>query len=235
MSLFVKLKTGFWTHRKTARLRAAIGDDAFWVPPRLWCYAAENQPDGDFSGYSAQELAMLVGYSKDATSMLEALHKAGFMHEGRIHGWEEHNGFHQTFSERAKNAASARWEKHREKSAKKTPPSERGEEMRGDDTSNALSMLVAFEEFWKAFPKRIGKGTARASFARHKCSQILPQILTAIRFAKASQDWTKEGGKFIPYPTTWLNREGWLDDPSTWSGVNGSSSHPANDPNNNPW
>lgn len=75
----------------------------------------------------------------------------------------------------------------------------------------------AFEEFWKAYPKKAGKGSARKAFKTHKGTSLLPQILTGIRLAKASHDWTKEGGRFIPHPATWLNREGWLDDPSTWT------------------
>jgi hypothetical protein len=29
--LYVKVLTGFYAHRKTLRLRAALGDDAFWI------------------------------------------------------------------------------------------------------------------------------------------------------------------------------------------------------------
>lgn len=106
------------------RLRAELGDDAFWIPPRLWAYAADNQPDGDFSSYSDQELSMLIGYSKDATRMLEALKKAGFLDADRkIHDWEVYNSYHRTFSERAKNAANAKWRKEKK-------PEMTGEEMR---------------------------------------------------------------------------------------------------------
>ena len=98
-----------------------MGDDAFWLPPRLWAYAAENQPDGDLSNYSSEELSELLGCSKYAKVMLQALKKCGFIDEsGFIHDWSEHNGYHKTFSDRAKKAADARWSK--EKSPK--PPKE---------------------------------------------------------------------------------------------------------------
>jgi hypothetical protein len=114
--LYVKLFTGFFAHRKTLRLRAALGDDAFWVPPRLWAYAAEQQPDGVFEDYSAEEIASLIGYTsptRDASSMLQALLKHGFMDAKplRIHNWAEHSRYHQTFADRAKKAAAARWSK----------------------------------------------------------------------------------------------------------------------------
>ncbi len=48
--------------------------------------------------------------------MLEGLLKSGFLDDGmQIHGWEEHNSYHTAFSERAKAANDARWEKHRAK------------------------------------------------------------------------------------------------------------------------
>ena len=36
-------------------------------------------------------------------------------------------------------------------------------------------------------------------------------MLDAVRKQKLSDDWTKENGKFIPYPATWLNGQRWLD------------------------
>jgi len=86
-----------------------MGDAALWLPVRMWCYAAENQPDGNFEQYSAEELAMLLGYLGNASSMVQSLQAVGFLEGMRIHGWEDHNGFHRTFSERAKKAAKARW------------------------------------------------------------------------------------------------------------------------------
>lgn len=145
--LYIKLFTEFYSHRKTARLRARIGEDAFWIPPRLWAYAAEHQNDGDFSEYSSQELAMLIGCDKHASSILQALKECGFIdHDGKIHDWEEHNGFHSTFSRRAKAAADARWAK-KEKKQKKEKYIHKDTEIETEtETSIATSMLEASAE-----------------------------------------------------------------------------------------
>lgn len=109
-NLYIRVRTGFYTHRKTAKLRSLIGDDAFWVPPRIWAYAAENQPDGDMSGYGSEELAMLIGCAKHTTSIKGYLSECGFLDsDGKIHDWIEHNGYHKKFSDRATAAALARW------------------------------------------------------------------------------------------------------------------------------
>lgn len=140
-NLYIKVFTDFYANRKTARLRAKIGDDAMWIPPRLWAYAAEHQSDGDFSGYSSEELAFLLGCNKHASSILEALKECGFIDEtGIIHDWEEHNGFHSTFSERAKTAAKARWAKKEKKQKKELSNTETDTET---ETSIASSMLQA--------------------------------------------------------------------------------------------
>ena len=134
MSLYVRLNCNFYTHRKTAKLRAVLGEAALWLPPRLWAYAAENQPDGVFKDYTAAELASHLGYTKDAKRMLEALLQAGFLDSGplRIHAWNQYNGYHAVFAARAKNAAEARWQKERSK--------EKVQEKRGEETSIASSI-----------------------------------------------------------------------------------------------
>lgn len=111
--LYVKVQTGFYMHRKTLLLETALGDDAFWIPPRLWAFAAEHRPDGIFENYSAKQIAKSIGYTRDASRMLKALLKAGFLDSNplRIHGWDEHNQYHKTFADRAKKAAAARWQK----------------------------------------------------------------------------------------------------------------------------
>lgn len=135
MSLYVRLQTSFYTHRKTARLRAKLGDDALWLVPRLWCYAAENQPDGDFSKYESTELALLLGYNKDACVMLEALQQAEFLDGMKVHSWDEHNAYHAVFSDRAKKAASARWAGKDKKGKERI-----GKEKSKNDSSNASSI-----------------------------------------------------------------------------------------------
>jgi hypothetical protein len=43
-------------------------------------------------------------------------------------------------------------------------------------------------------------------------SELQQKILAAIETQKASAQWSKEGGRFIPFPATWLNDERWEDE-----------------------
>lgn len=70
-----------------------------------------------------------------------------------------------------------------------------------------------FNDFWKAYPKKRSKGDAEKAWKKLKPNeQLHNRIMKSLEQAKTSVDWTKEGGKYIPYPATWLNAKGWLDE-----------------------
>jgi len=68
-----------------------------------------------------------------------------------------------------------------------------------------------FERFWSLYPKKMAKPEALKAWAKIKPLEV-PLILEVLPIAKRSKDWVKEGGQFIPYPATWLNRRQWEDD-----------------------
>lgn len=79
----------------------------------------------------------------------------------------------------------------------------------------------AFDQFWDAYPYKQAKENAEIAWVKKGCAPLLPQILTAIRLLKASSDWTKNEGEFIPLPASWLNRRGWEDQARNFSSRNG--------------
>ena len=71
----------------------------------------------------------------------------------------------------------------------------------------------SFETFWTAYPKKKSKGDARRAWEKLKPSdELITAIMEKLSALKKSPDWTKENGKYIPYPATWLNKEGWNDE-----------------------
>jgi hypothetical protein len=67
-----------------------------------------------------------------------------------------------------------------------------------------------FETFWAAYPNKKGKGKARLSF--YKVLTPLETLLACVKVHSQSEQWRKDGGRFIPHPATWLNQERWLDE-----------------------
>ena len=209
-ALYIRVRTGFYTHRKTAQLKLAIGDAAYWIPPRLWAYCAENQPDGDISDYSPELLASLLGYSSNAQAMLEALKQCGFVDaEGLVHDWEEHNGYHREFSVRAKKAATARWSKAAPNTEKES------EEVQGKGDKHCSSIAPSIlTTIYEAYPKRVGKPKALIAIKKAVAQfgdEFILQKTTEYASARAGED-----PAFTPMPATWFNQERFNDDPATW-------------------
>jgi DNA-binding transcriptional regulator YhcF (GntR family) len=69
-----------------------------------------------------------------------------------------------------------------------------------------------FLAFWQAYPRRIGKGDARAAFTK-AATRNDPNLIVqaALAYAKHVAEAGTEQ-KFIPHASTWLNGERWEDD-----------------------
>lgn len=75
---------------------------------------------------------------------------------------------------------------------------------------------LMFERFWAAYPRHDSKKIAKSKFmsimnkAKNK-ELLIQEMLASISVSKQSEQWTKNGGQFIPMPSTWLNQERWND------------------------
>lgn len=73
-------------------------------------------------------------------------------------------------------------------------------------------MTGDFEQFWAAYPRRVGKGDAfKAWIQTESIRPPLEDLLAAILAAQRCKQW-QDGAEFIPYPATWLRRWGWCDE-----------------------
>lgn len=69
-----------------------------------------------------------------------------------------------------------------------------------------------FEIFWRAYPRKKDKGDARKAWEQTKMIRPLTaDLVKAVIVQKSSADWTKEGGRYVPYPASWLRGERWED------------------------
>jgi hypothetical protein len=81
------------------------------------------------------------------------------------------------------------------------------------DIERKGALTEFFDSFWREYPKKVGKGAARKAFERLKPPRALfEKMLLAIEQQKQSEQWKVQGGRFIPYPATWLNHERWSDE-----------------------
>lgn len=71
--------------------------------------------------------------------------------------------------------------------------------------------LERFEIFWKAYPRKVGKGAVRKIWLRKKFSdETLNEMLETLKWQVKLEQWKNK--QFIPHPSTWLNQERWEDE-----------------------
>lgn len=83
-----------------------------------------------------------------------------------------------------------------------------------------------FNEFWAAYPKKRAKQNALKSWQRlAPDKELYTKIMAALAEQKQSAEWQREGGRFIPYPATWLNGGCWDDEVKAAQSDGGGSEH----------
>lgn len=81
------------------------------------------------------------------------------------------------------------------------------------DTSDDGRKVDGFDLFWSVYPKRVGKKDAIKAWGQIKPNEeTVKAIIEGVGRWKASEQWTKDGGQFIPYPATFLRGERWNDE-----------------------
>jgi hypothetical protein len=84
------------------------------------------------------------------------------------------------------------------------------EKKKRKNTAQASPSL--FDAFWSNYPKKVGKPAAQRAWNKVRGSEI-PDIRDGLNQWKATEQWQKDGGQFIPYPATFLNQRRWEDEP----------------------
>lgn len=75
--------------------------------------------------------------------------------------------------------------------------------------------LALFEQWWQAYPRKVAKLQAQRTWL-----QIRPlpdhafteRAIAAIQKQKGDPEFWKEGGRYIPHPSTWLSAGRYLDE-----------------------
>lgn len=118
MNTDIRIKIGIFAHRKTKKLRRALGDGAFVALLTLWGAAANSRPDGVLRGMSVEDIALDADWGGDPEEFVSTLVACGWLDETpegyALHDWAEHQGFvvhSEARSASARKAAEARWKK----------------------------------------------------------------------------------------------------------------------------
>lgn len=73
-------------------------------------------------------------------------------------------------------------------------------------------LKAGFDAFWGAYPRKVAKGKClHVWLALRPDESLLARMLRALERHKASEQWKREAGQYIPHPSTWLNQQRWED------------------------
>ena len=93
--------------------------------------------------------------------------------------------------------------------------SENGSEKRetGTRPTGAKGEPSGFDRFWAAYPRRVGKQDALKAWGQlNPDDDLVDLIVAGVERWKTCDLWTRDGGKFICYPATFIRGRRWEED-----------------------
>jgi len=120
MSTDIRVKTSFFRHRKTKRLRRICGYEGVVALLILWSYAADHKSTGLLTGMDADDIEESAEWDGERGTFFNAITdaKINFLERREddyyLHDWHDHQGWvvnAKSRSEAGKKAAAARWNK----------------------------------------------------------------------------------------------------------------------------
>ena len=96
------------------------------------------------------------------------------------------------------------------------PPSQPSLLADASETPTPRQMLADFDQFYRAFPRKVGRGDAERAYSKARKLATPDQLLAGARRYATSR--AGEDSKYTKHPATWLNSKGWLDEVPTSSG-----------------
>lgn len=194
----------------------------------LWCIADR---DGKLEDRPLRIKAELLPYDNcDAEALLSLLNDRGFIkryeHEGCKYIIILHFKEHQTPHWQEKESSIPNPDSPKKKprviqDKSKCNPSDLKKGIRNQESENQESGIresenqpeTQFQVFWREYPRKKKIGDAEKAWKKISPSNgLFEKIMAKVAEGKESEDWTKENGKYIPYPASWLNSKGWEDE-----------------------
>ena len=232
-------------HPKTKKLARLLGVSlpaAVGHLHYLWWWALDFAQDGVLDKFDAEDIADAMQWDGDADQLVEALLASSFIDhtdEGLvIHDWAEYAG--KLLERREKDRARKRSAAEAAGVPSTFRRSSNGKSTEADGNLNASSVTNhtnqpeptnqpdgdpplqerRFTEFWQAYPKKVGKASCLKAWLKLKpTAELFDHIMEALTKQKASNQWQRESGRYIPNPLTWLNQGRWDDEPVEATGA----------------
>ncbi len=231
------MKAGTAEHIKFRKLQRRLGlkqYECVGVLESIWLFVARSHFRGDIGASENFYIADAIGWTGDEDELIDALIETGWIdlhpvHRLVVHDWNEHcpNYVKGNISRRGGIEDAPRGSSSREV-PKEIPkgqsledaPSKPSQAKPSQDitcASEDAEVKVVKKEytddfirFWNEYPKKKSKDYAYKAWKLKK--PPIEAVLQKLTIAKKDPQWTKDGGQFIPLPSSWINAGGWKDE-----------------------
>jgi hypothetical protein len=239
---WIKMRIELQTHPKVFRMVSALKADRLRIIGGLhiaWSIFDTHCDDGVLVGYTTDAMDAVIGWPGFTQAMIDvewaALDDTGSLVMPRF---DEHNG--KSAKRRANDNERKRNSRNGEPvpkmsasdaDKKRTREEKSREEKKEQDqeTCSAREQEEFFSKFWALYPLKVGKANALKSWMKLKLTdELFAEIAGGLAKQVVCADWTKDGGQYVPHPTTWLNGKRWEDEVKVASNVHqfpGKSRH----------
>lgn len=230
---WIKVDQGLSRHRKIFALSNYLDIPepyAEGLVINLWCWALDNAQDGDLAKFTPENIASVAIWRGDPEQFIEGLKESGFLDEPRtLHDWMDYAG--KLIDRREKDRQRKRDCGSSAESSRNEcgNPAESSRNIRSVSCCKSKSIELEkenippivphggtepeeFLEFWSRYPRKEGRKNALKAWKKLSPSPALvEEIMSGLEWRLTCEEWTKDGGKYIPLPATWLNGERWTD------------------------
>jgi hypothetical protein len=226
------MKRGTAEHPKVLSLMAELKIplySACGLLELLWHFAAKYCVQGDVGRFNDKAIAKALGWRGDAQKLLSALVECGWLdrdnaHRLLIHDWQDHadQTVQRVVAKRNlkmlapcyDDASCTKTDSPRDASLPLPLPLPKAFALAAPPAGGNGDMVYPhdFLVFWSAYPKRKGKAEAFKAWGKVKARPPVEVLLPEIAKQSKTEQWTKDGGQFIPMPATWINNRRWEDE-----------------------
>lgn len=96
MNTDIRLSIGFWQHPKVFRLEKKLGLKGIRSLQILWCWCAQNRPDGNLVDLDAEDIEFVSDWRGKKGAFVDACEGSwlDMTEEGyRLHKWQDYNPY----------------------------------------------------------------------------------------------------------------------------------------------
>lgn len=181
----------------------------------FWWWVIDYAPDGLLEKFTPLEIAKGADWPGDPDQFVEAMKKARFFdHDAvplQVHDWFDFCG--ELVMQRCRRLKEKRRKMRHAAPQKSRHPTQPNPTNRTQPNRTTAVLAWFSQKFWPAYPNKKSKGRAeKAILSINPDEQLQDRILDALERAKTSEQWTKDAGRFIPHPASWLHAKGWEDE-----------------------